>query len=57
MKYRQHTGEEEKGETDNSMYLKIVDNSDNGTQTQAGNRHSLSLAKMAISRDEVQLRI
>lgn len=57
MKYRQHTGEEEKGETDNSMNLKIVDNSDNGTQTQAGNHHSLSLAKMAISRDEVQLRI
>ena len=39
------------------MNLKIVDNWDNSEQTQATNHRSLSLAKMAISRDEVELRI
>ena len=57
MKHRLHTGEKEKGETDNLMNLKIVDNRDNSEQTQATNHHSLSLAKMAISRDEVDIRI
>ena len=57
MKHRLHTGEKEKGETDNLMNLKIVDNRDNSEQTQATYHHSLSLAKMAISRDEVEIRI